>query len=92
MIAKYLDISTGHVSKETAEWIEEQTTTRSFEGGVIAYMKGEYGWIVYVHEEVGDDVPLDLVEVLVYARKKKCIWIMFDADGEQIKQLPMFDW
>lgn len=87
MVEKYLDISTGHISKDTADWLD--TDPR----GIIMHPKGEYGWFVYaMQEELDDDVPLDLVKVLVYAKSIGCVWVILDADGELIDELETFDW
>ena len=86
-IWKYLDISTGHINKDTADWLDTNPQ------GVIVHPKGEYGWFVYaMQKELDDDVPLDLVKVLVYAKSKKCVWVVLDCDGELISQLDHYKW
>lgn len=85
-IYKYLDLSTGHITNETANWLDTNPE------GVIVYSKGGYGWFIHVSEEFDDEVPKELVTVLEYARKKKCNWLVLDADGELIDELEHFDW
>lgn len=88
MIEKYLDLSTGHVSKETAEWLDENPKD------LIMYPKGEYGWIVYAMQEElkSYNYPKDLVKVIKYAKKNGCVWIMFDRDGDQVDKLKLYNW
>lgn len=87
MIYKYLDLSTGHVSRKTAKWLDNNPD------GIIMYLKGEYGWIIHVSsEEYDKNIPNDLIKVIEYAKSKECGWIMFDADGEVIEELELFNW
>ena len=99
-VRKILDISTAHVSEETAgklgdalqQWLE----TAPF----IAYTKSrhndEYGWWVYVPSEPGREMepgfPADLKTCMEHARSLGCDWIMFDRDGVTIDALPDYDW
>lgn len=88
MIRKILDISTGHVCKETSELLNagggEHTWAIPF----------EYGWFVDVPEyDCGrEQRPADINTVMDYARKHDCEWIKFDCDGELLSDLPKFDW
>lgn len=90
MIQKYLDLSTGHVSAATAEWLDMNARK------LISYkiqLKGEYGWLIFaLSEEFDVEVPEDLLKVINYAKAKKCTWIMFDRDGATIDKLPYFEW
>jgi len=89
MIEKYMDLSTGYVTRETAEWLDEQPS------GIIMYPKGEYGWFIYTGyiDELPEVIPDDLVRVIKYARKKKCGWIVLDRDGDDdIMELPFYEW
>jgi hypothetical protein len=87
MVQKYLDLSTGHVSNDTALWLDSQPSS------IIMYPKGEYGWFVYAaSEEYDDDTPKDLIACIDHAKALDCTWIMFDADGELIEELPEYEW
>ena len=81
-IVKMLDLSTGHVSAETAARLD---------AGNFGYVKGEYGWIVPTLR-LSNEVPDDLAKVMAYARDLDCSWIMFDRDADIIPDLPTFDW
>lgn len=90
MIRKLLDISTGHVSKETRDLLNEG------EGGSphIWAIPHEYGWFVRAHDEAEDlaQTPDDLVTVMRYAKQLDCDWIKFDCDADFVEELPMFEW
>lgn len=90
-VLKMLELSTGHVSKETAAKLDESECP-----GVSSYPKGEYGWWVYAEsygkEEAGNDAPPDLVDCLRFAQSIGCDWIMFDRDVDQLENLVTYDW
>lgn len=86
MIEKYLGLSTGHVCKKTAAWLD-------WNPDIIMYPKGEYGWFVYAaSEEYDKSVPKDLLKVIKFAKEQGCVWIMLDCDGETIKGLKKYNW
>ena len=89
-----LDISTAHVSEQTAGWLDELLTKS--ESPISIYGKGEYGWFINVHTvddmERENKIPEDLRLVMDFARKRLCSWIMFDRDAETINKLPKFVW
>ena len=72
-------MSTAHLSTLDREFLN------SGKGIVIA---NSYGWIVYTKQEI----PPGLMPLLDFARKQGCIWIKFDADGNEFEQFPTFDW
>lgn len=89
-IRKFLDISTAHVSRATADKMDAGETVG------VTYYKLSYGWLVYVsdpeHEDPTDPIPEELARALTLARANNCDYIMFDADAERIHQLPEFEW
>ena len=91
-VRRILDISTAHVSGRTAELIR----CERLHAFAVIFEKGDYGWLVYVPSEPGNedhpDFPADLKAVMVFARKLDCDWIMFDRDGVILDELPAFDW
>lgn len=97
MIARYLDLSTCHLTQrevDTAESVFQLDGPR-----VITH---EYGLFVNVqHDDVEEhdeamraaDFP-NLLAVSRYARSlgEDVHWINFDADGETLPALPTHDW
>ena len=57
-----------------------------------AWPKGDYGWFVYVPEDVDGELPSDLTACLALARQKGAFWMMFDRDEAQIDDVPAYDW
>jgi len=87
-ILKMLDLSTAHVSKETAQMLDDDRLSDF----VVPYQKGDFGWFIWVPPVEHEGVPADLRAVLAYARTQQCDWVMLDCDAETIDNLPSFDW
>jgi hypothetical protein len=89
-IVSMLDLSTGHVSEETAKRLTESPDSIGFP----VYAKGDYGWIVWAGSrgDGNDGIPADLANVITFARERGCEWIMFDCDAPLSDSLPSFDW
>ena len=81
-IAKMLVLSTAHVTRETAEWLNTET---------VGYRKGDYGWIIYTDADP-DELAPELVACLEFAKAQGCEWIMFDCDADKIDSLETFEW
>ena len=94
-IIKMLELSTAHVTKQTAEQLDELCSNRNYDD-VIVYGKGEYGWIVYGYPSADYDppenTPADLQDVITLARERGCYWIMFDRDADKIEDLKTYEW
>lgn len=90
-VFKYLDVSTGHISKSSMEFLESVAGTNEIGQTVSSY---EYGCFVSVREdrEYHKSVPADLRKVLNFAQDKGCFIVRFDADGEGFEELPTFNW
>lgn len=92
LILKMLDMSTGHMTREDAEFL-----TKEAHGGTApVYELSEYGWLVYVGE-IEDNWPDDALspafrKVLEWAAKMYCDYVRFDRDGRVYEFLPTFDW
>jgi len=89
-IRALLDLSAGHLSRETYRDLN------SYEG-VCAY-RISYGWLMYVPEEdeaqsdIDGDWPAELRAVVNLARVSGCTYIQFDRDAPPTELLPAFDW
>ena len=102
-ITNMLSLSTKHVSKSTADLLNEQCLINASEfqrtdsgvagRSVIHAGATTYGWIVYCHDDALEDYPQDLAGLMVWARKEhKCSWINLDCDGEEFDDLESYDW
>lgn len=95
-IYRYLDISTGHITKNDAEALKEQCGIRG------AYLIGTYdeGWVLSLSETddyEGDETFVDcyspeFYQVLDYAKLQGCCLLRFDADGMEFPDFPTFEW
>jgi hypothetical protein len=84
-------ISTCHVSKETAERLDQGDQNNSWTI-VAAY---EHGWFLYVQPEdlIGTlDMPEDLAEVMAWGRRHSVQWVRMDADAGAVDDLDQYDW
>ena len=87
-IAKYICLSTTHLSPELANMMESGSdrltmTIRVFEEGF---------WVSTYADEtriVGDG---SLHDCIAFARKHHCAYILFDRDGPVVEALTKYDW
>lgn len=86
-IISMMDLSTSHLTKETADHLTEAHKNKS-----IYCAPHEFGWFVYVEEDVDPDMPSDLEKIFDYARKNRCSWIKFDCDAAVDEELPVYEW
>jgi len=87
-IRKFLTLSTGHVTKETQQILDGSTP----KNWPVFGFGGEYGWVIYAHDEHDLEIPPDLWGLCEYARSKGCDYIMLDADADLIDDLPQYEW
>lgn len=81
-IAPMLVLSTGHLTNETCnKWMVDND---------IGYDKDSIGWFVYVNQRV--ELPGDLNACLNLAASLGCLWVMFDCDGPEHPDLPVYEW
>lgn len=94
--ASALVISTGHVSRSTADWL----TARKL-GEVPSVATYAEGWWVRlaVPEQYVSELPDDLLAIITWAREFKDStgqdrynWVRLDADGDHIPGLPIYEW
>lgn len=98
-----LTISTAHVSKETADLINEECESWSDINFPACYTKGEYGYLIYVPddylvqgedgiEETYESIPDDLHDCILLAMENHCQWLCLDRDGMVVDELSIFNW
>ena len=89
-VSTMLTLSTAHLDKETADDL-----SNGFSFGQTVYEKHVYGWWIALHDQSD---PLEKVKspslraVLERAKSLGCEWLMLDADGEILDDLPSYDW
>lgn len=89
-----LVVSTGNVSKATAELLDRITEPTLHEpcldfAWLTVYRKGTYGWFVFLGDwaEDADDgdctpVPKDLKALVLLAQREHCNWLCLDRDAD----------
>lgn len=102
MIRSFLDLSTGHVSRETSEWLNARAQATieaehaNSEPPVLWVASTGYGWFLYARHdlEILDriGVPEDLKAVMRLASEMAAEFIMFDRDAPILDNLPFHDW
>ena len=66
----------------------------------IASMAGPYGWLVWTGSDLirmsitpNEPVAFQVLrDILQYAQRRGCPYVMFDADGEELEGFPTYDW
>lgn len=84
-ISKMLTLSTAHVTKETADAIND-----GFD--LVTFNKDEYGWFLHVATCHAKDLPSDLTAVVDYTKALGCEWLCLDRDGDVNPNLPTWEW
>jgi len=89
MIRKFLDLSTGHLTEKTREWISSfEFPNRS---NPLIGAETAFGWFLYVQAERGEGVPDDLWSVMRFAQRLGCEYLYFDADAEVVDGLIYYE-
>jgi len=90
-VRRLLDLSTAHLPEHLG------SHGLSTHDGVIAY-ELPHGWLMWVppdpptHAADYPDVPPEVLAIQRYARRLGCDFVLFDADAEQVDDLPTWDW
>lgn len=91
-ICKLLTISTAHVKEETFDALESETID------IVAYPVewcGDlYGFFILAldYDDTSESIPEDLKACLDFAIGHDCTWLRIDGDGEELSELPVYDW
>lgn len=92
LVRKHFDVSTAHVPAETAAAIDAGTFPKK------PMLTGEYGWLFSVPDaqdftETAEEWPCEAFrQVMTRALLLGCDFVLFDADGETVEDLPVFEW
>ena len=101
-IYSMMDMSTEHITKETAELLEQNKID-----AIVYYAKlvdrgdctkGCYGWFIHIPEDeleydaLKRELPSELYNIIDFAYRYGCAWINMDCDGEIIDELPTYEW
>ena len=100
MIEKILTVSTANISRQTAEWLNEQAKLSDKGTMVVSvYEKAGDGWFIPVNERVfteeiqsGQSIPVEFFDVYNYAVTHHCSWMMIAREADVIEELPQYEW
>ena len=87
-IESTLVLSTGHVTKETADSLNGDIEP---ERGWSPHFQNEYGWIFWADQDL-QLVPEEFEAIFALAKSVGCKWVRFDCDGPRVPTLPFFTW
>lgn len=92
MITKCMEISTAHITEDTANKLGDVDTRGNITLSI--YDKEEFGWWIFIDGcmNQNDSIPDDLLRCIQYAKEEGCDWLCLDCDGEIIDELPTYDW
>lgn len=88
-ITRCLTISMSHIRERTSHLLAAEPRTNKM--GLSVYAKGDYGYWIYTGF-IGGDVPDDLMACINLAIENECEWLCVDSDGEEIENLPTYEW
>lgn len=86
-----LCLSTAHLTFSTRTLLEEDSLP-----GTIFFPKDGHGWFMHVPEAqlLADSIasaPEDISDCITLACTRGMQWLMFDADGPVLDELPLYD-
>ena len=87
-ICKMLTLSTAHITKRTAERLDETSNPMN----LSVYAKGEYGWYIYDWDDRDTEIPDDLRDIFRFAQEHDCQVVCLDCDGDESDALPTYEW
>ena len=106
-ISRMLTVSTAHITKETADFIDEACKD-CMSSPLIVYKKAEtmnigngdyytdnYGWFIYCNVcKPGLNIPKDLMMLMCFTTDSGCDWLCLDRDGEVLDNpyLAVYEW
>ena len=93
-IRKFLDVSAGHLSITTWQWLDEQTTddvVRDPFSRSAAILGGRtrHGWFVYASEDPASPIPPDLANLMGHARQRGCEYVLPDTEALPLEDRPV---
>ncbi len=95
---KYLDASTGHITKEDNKTLFDHTIDRDLIPGCYVYPY-DCGYFISVYEDAPteeekkeSDLSDNFFKLLDYAREHECYLIRIDESGDILEGLEHFNW
>lgn len=88
--AKVLVLSTAHLGEASATGDDPPVNA-------LASLFGEHGWLVLTEVQLpvvhNEPVAMQVLrDILHYARRRGCAYVLFDSDGPTLEKFPTYDW
>lgn len=98
-ITKMLTISTAHVKKESAKFIDNVCKNNALSNLIVydktahyGVLSEEYGWFIYCNVDLEDlNVPEDLLKLIKFTKNNHCDWLCLDRDAEIVDGLDFYE-
>lgn len=90
-IKRVIEISTGHIQKETSKRLNEGGDLHQD----LIVLEREFGWFIYVHgydHLALLDIPEGLQACFDLAAEYDCSWLLLDCDAGKIDKLTLYEW
>jgi hypothetical protein len=94
----FLDISTAHLSGAAKRWLDEGAELNLLgsqnrgPGAAMGCLGATlYGWFMYAGADTHHGMPPELEAICLYATSNGCAYILFDADADEIPELPVYE-
>lgn len=88
-ISKMLTLSTAHITKATADALNDGLQ-------IVTFNKGEYGWFWFLHLNAEpyslEEISADLLTIVAHAQSLGCEWLCLDRAGPVNPNLPTWEW
>jgi hypothetical protein len=81
-----LTLSTAHITPETGEFLNDPA-----DPFLVVYKKIQFGWFMCLNQSM-PHLPKDLADIINFAKNNECTCICLDRDGEEVSQLPIYNW
>lgn len=96
-IYKYLDASTGHITKEDNALLQQTSTSEEIPG-CYAYPY-DCGYFISVYpdspteeEKKESGLSENFFKIVEHARKNNCFILRLDAEGNELEGFDLIDW
>ena len=90
-----LTISTAHITEQTASLLDADPEQNCL--GLCVYSKANYGWFIMGIQNINqftncDELPEDLMNVILFAKDMNADILSIDCDGEILPYLKTYNW
>lgn len=90
-ISSILQLSTAHLSLNTVKEIDERSGKSPWVEELTIYPKSEYGYFMFVPEEVPANTPVELKKILEVAFHNGCYYVEFDQALDECIEEDLFE-